>query len=624
MLSIAATLPAQGKTHPEELQLREQIDAAINRGVERVFDQQFRDGSWGLHGDFVGGRAGLCLYTLLQCGVARDHPSVKRAIAYLETCDPKHTYATTCMILAFDALRDGRDKEIQRLVDKLISWQRPDGTWAYPHGASDLSCTQYAALGLWVGIKRGISIDKRVFVDLLEGLEEHRTEVHKIKNPLKEGRTGAAKIESNGYSYRPAKEANQKPTGSMTTAGIAVMEICKAGLGRRMSKGLRRQTDRRIESALTWMAQNFSVTNNPNGGHHHYYLYGLERIGALTKREQIGEHWWYINGAKHLLKTQDKNTGAWSGINETCFSLLFLRRATSGHAPTTGGAGQVRHVFAAAKPDADVRLKGAGQQPLSIWIDGFGENLVELHSEYGLRIVSVEYLDGANNVLTKIASDPTKTWNNETFLHRDKAMRRGTYQVRARVTLLSNDVEPGNTDPVEVIESAPMTVTIRDVIEPWMETANLGFQQNLLRGQRVKFSASSSLDDKHAPKFLIDGLDSKKWIASEDDANPAVTITWKKPLTVASIMFAPCPQHDQEVKNYDEFDGIEVLIGNDRNRWIQIPTNADKLAPTMFELPKARKMRSITFRFTGRKRNKGRIGLSEFSLLPKRKKPRRR
>ena len=330
-LLLTSAVQGQGKTHPEELQLQESIDKAINRGVDHLFEQQFRDGSWGMHGDFVGGRAGLCLYTMLQCGVSRTHPSVKRAIAYLETCDPKHTYATACMILALDALRDGRDERIEQLVEKLISWQLPNGTWAYPHGASDLSCTQYAALGLWVGLKRGMSIDKRIFADLLEGLEDHRTKVHMIKNQLAKGRTGASKIASNGYSYRPSAEANQKPTGSMTTAGIAVMEICKAGLGRRMSRHLRRETDERIESALTWMAQNFSVTQNPNGGHFHYYLYGLERIGALTKREQIGEHWWYVNGAKHLIATQDKKTGAWAQVNDTCFSLLFLRRATSGH-----------------------------------------------------------------------------------------------------------------------------------------------------------------------------------------------------------------------------------------------------------------------------------------------------
>ena len=89
-------------------------------------------------------------------------------------------------------------------------------------------------------------------------------------------------------------------------------------------------------------------------------------------------------------------------------------------------------------------------------------------------------------------------------------------------------------------------------------------------------------------------------------------------------MLAPCPQHDREIKNFDEFSGVEVLIGNDRDRWLTIPLNPDKLAPTTFKLPKARKMRAIKFRFTGRKHVNGRIGLAEFSLLPKAKKRKRR
>lgn len=622
---LSRQLPCQGKLHPEELQLQPEIDAAIDNGVEYLFNQQIRDGSWGMHGDFVGGRAGLCLYTLLQCGVSRNHPSVQRAVAYLDSCEPQHTYATTCMILAYDALRDGRKKRIEQLVDKLISWQRPNGMWAYPHGAPDLSCTQYAALGLWVGIKRGIKIDRKIFQKLFDGLEDFRTRVQKVDNNLAKGRTGATKVDMAGYAYRPTKDGNHKPTGSMTTAGIAVIEICKAGFGRKMSRGLRRKATDRVDAALQWMEQNFSVTKNPNGGHEHYYLYGLERIGALTNREQIGPHWWYIAGAKHLLATQNKKEGHWRGVNETCFSLLFLRRATRGHAPTTGGGSDKnRHVFSAGDKKSDIRLRGAGQQPLAMWIDGFGETLRELHSEFGIRVVSVEYLDGDGNVLGKVAGDPTKTWNNETFLYRDKAVSRGQHEIKARVTLLANDTEPGNTDPVEVIESPPMKVAIRDVIEDWMKSANASYQLNLLRGRKVEVSPSSVLNDRLPGHNLIDGHDSKKWVAAPDDKNPNVLFTWRKPITVAAIMFAPCALHDRELRNYDDFGAIEVLIGNDRDRWLRIPANADKLAPTTFLLPKPRKMRSIRFRFADRVHRNGHIGLAEFALLPPQKKQRRR
>ena len=75
------------------------------------------------------GRGGLALYTLLQCGVSRDHPSVQRAVAYLDACDPERTYAVTTMLLAYDALRDGREDRIEALVEKLLLWQKPGGDW---------------------------------------------------------------------------------------------------------------------------------------------------------------------------------------------------------------------------------------------------------------------------------------------------------------------------------------------------------------------------------------------------------------------------------------------------------------------------------------------------------------
>ena len=619
-------LPGQNKPHPEELQLRAEINTAIDRGVESLVERQFRDGSWGVHGDDIGGRGGLCLYTLLQCGVSRDHPAMRRALAYCDNAEPNRTYATTCMIMALDALRDGRKTRIEALIKQMIGWQTPNGAWSYPHGPVDLSCTQYAALGLWIGHKRGLKIEQRVWEKLLDCVEDYRGEVEMLDNPIKKGRTGASKVESAGYRYRP--DGNQKPTGSMTSAAITIMEICKAGLGRKLNRNKRQRIDERIEAALRWLSQRFSVARNPNGGHDYYYLYGLERIGALTNREQFGPHWWYIMGAKHLLATQDKNTGAWGSVQDTCFALLFLRRATSGHAPTTGGGSGNRHVFAVGNADSDVRLRGAGQQPLSLWIDGFGASLVDLHSDFGLRVISVDYVDEAGNVLAKIAGDPTKTWQTkpgqgETYLHRDKAMSRGTHKLRARVTLLANDAEPGATGPIEVVESAWMTVKIRDVFEDWMETANANYQGNLLLDAKVELFASSAINKQNPGEHAIDGRDDKRWIASPDDKSPSLTISWRKPINVGRIMFAPPAQHEGERGQFDEFRALEVLIGKDKDRWIQIPMSQDKLAPSILVLPKPRKMRAIKIRFAGRVHKTGKIGLAEFALLPPEKKKRR-
>lgn len=609
------SLTAQAKVHPEELKLKPQIDKAIERGVEYLCNEQLRDGSWGLHGDYIGGRGGLVLYTLLQCGVSRNHPAVQRAVAYLDGCDPDRTYATTTMLLAYDALRDGtRQKRIEELVEKLLLWQKPGGDWGYPHAGPDLSCTQYAALGLYIGQKHGIKIDPSHFRDLLDSLEDYRGKPEKIPNPnIGEGRTGTSKVEIAGYRYRRHAE-NQPCTGSMTTAALAVMQICKAGLGKKLRRTTRNQIERKTDAAMIWMGKHFTPTKNPFGGHHYYYLYGCERVGALLRTEQFGKHWWYIDGAKFLVDKQDKKDGKWGSVTDTCFALLFLRRATSGHAPTTGlGTGNT-HSFAAGDEKSDIRLRGAGQQPLSIWVDGFGKDLLGLHSDFGLRIVSVTYEDDKGNILGKVAADATKTWNKETYLYRDKAIARGNHKIRARLEVLANDCAPGTTDATEEISSDWMEVKIRDVLAPWMETATNAYRENILRLQKAKVTVSSAMD-RNPGKNLFDGFESRRWLAAAEDTDPTVTFAWRKAQKVGRIMFTGLAQHEREIGRYDDY-AIEFAVGNDRRRWTRIEVPAGTLEPVVFELPKPRKMRSIRIRFVDRVKRNGQIGLSEFALLP--------
>jgi Mg-chelatase subunit ChlD len=82
---------------------------------------------------------------------------------------------------------------------------------------------------------------------------------------------------------------------------------------------------------MEWLAGHFTVEENPGASRsfHHYYLYGLERVGVLAGTEFIGEHEWYPLGARHLVRTQGA-TGSWGAdpFVDTCYSVLFLRRAT--------------------------------------------------------------------------------------------------------------------------------------------------------------------------------------------------------------------------------------------------------------------------------------------------------
>jgi len=143
-----------------------------------------------------------------------------------------------------------------------------------------------------------------------------------------------------GWSYIPKGKAGQyawmeTTCGSMTTSGAAALMICKASIEGTGAYGAwKSKINKGIRDGCAWLAHNFTVTGNPGrGGYHFYYLYGLERVGVLTLCRMLAKHDWYEEGAKHLLGAQAAS-GVWSGGGEsdlvnTCFALLFLKRATT-------------------------------------------------------------------------------------------------------------------------------------------------------------------------------------------------------------------------------------------------------------------------------------------------------
>ncbi len=161
-----------------------------------------------------------------------------------------------------------------------------------------------------------------------------------------------------GYSYRLAPGAPKnvapetKPTGAMTTAGLAALFICKAHLDSTpvYEKQLKGPIDKALRDGTAWLAKNFSVSGNPNSPMHvYYYLYGLERAGILLLVQKFGDHDWYDEGSRKLIADQ-KAEGEWDAGGagtvgptcDTCFALLFLARGTTPlvHIPTrtaTGG-----------------------------------------------------------------------------------------------------------------------------------------------------------------------------------------------------------------------------------------------------------------------------------------------
>jgi hypothetical protein len=72
------------------------------------------------------------------------------------------------------------------------------------------------------------------------------------------------------------------------------------------------------------------VEENPGKGdtHFFYYLYALERVGVVSRKQFIGDRDWFQEGAAVLLSKQDPE-GSWNrNLVDTCFALMFLKRTT--------------------------------------------------------------------------------------------------------------------------------------------------------------------------------------------------------------------------------------------------------------------------------------------------------
>lgn len=288
----------------------------------------------------------------------------------------------------------GADNEwMKKLIEWLVATQEPNSVWRYPGPAQDgnrmdASNSQYVMLALNTARRLGFNIPAQVWLNvanyflteqekdgpdveyfqvpaadlsilkLKKQMGALRKELLKIakkeKKPVDQEdmmKTGVdpyeefgkedIKMKARGWSYVPHDKCGIYIEfgifcGSMTTSGVAALVIAKAALEEMgQYKQIQKQVDQSIRDGCAWLAHNFTVQNNPKRqGYHYYYLYGLERAGALSLAREFGKHDWYDEGAEYLL-AQQTGDGSWpesghmSVFVDTCFAILFLCKATT-------------------------------------------------------------------------------------------------------------------------------------------------------------------------------------------------------------------------------------------------------------------------------------------------------
>jgi len=290
-------------------------------------------GAWQGHEDQGSGLTSLIVLALLSSGRTPDDPEISKALSYIRREKPRRVYEASLQCMALCAAEPGRDRE---LIERNIQWlikaqQRGDGGWAYgqENGISDESNSQFAVLALWEASKLGIDIPTET---------------------LRRGRNYwlGQMLPGGTWGYR----GDRTPRGSMTCAGIASLVILEDALasldasvqGERIQCCGGGSAERGFDPAasLQWLANNFSVNDNPGYREWYmYYMYALERVGRMTGQRFIGNHDWYREGSEAILRR--RNTiggkmpagGAESEIAATAMALLFLskgkRQVVIGH-----------------------------------------------------------------------------------------------------------------------------------------------------------------------------------------------------------------------------------------------------------------------------------------------------
>ncbi len=239
----------------------------------------------------------------------------------------------------------------------------------------ECSASQYAIMGLQCATRLGLKYNKSNLIDVYhfyrtqqdkDGPEVIRKEKdadgkdvdnpddgNKKKDPSKSTRAynPGKKDKARGWAYcrnEPHNPADVNTYGSMTAAGVCALIMIRDELENEPAmaakwKPLADQCQQNLNDGMAWMVTNWTMQENPKRQmyRYYYYLYMIERVGMLGGIDWVGKHDWYFEGAEILLKQQSADAGTkgmWDVQNEidpsdiynTCYALLFLKRATSG------------------------------------------------------------------------------------------------------------------------------------------------------------------------------------------------------------------------------------------------------------------------------------------------------
>ena len=363
---------------------------AIDAGVEYLLpatDKHLR-GLNGYRDERAVGQLALQVYALLVAGVAVEHPTVRASFAFLFKMKLRHIYTISCYAFALDAALNQLEgdlsltlsaaararlrnsgvvgkplrKRLGQVVAAVASGQNETGGWSYhvdSHGV-DNSNTQFAVLALGVGARRGMSVSRETWLEILgyfvenqeadgektpervelrpqpppavpdapagkRGVRTGVQERQEFENVLHAAGAEAEEVLRRGWDYRNGGGS----TWNMTCAGLSSLLVAKDYVGK-LPPQLREDLVAAIRDGYGWIMGNWDFQNN------YYGMYSLEKVADLGSVLRFGPHDWYREISEHLIQEQ-KDDGRWAPESghwnsppvSTSLALLILNRATS-------------------------------------------------------------------------------------------------------------------------------------------------------------------------------------------------------------------------------------------------------------------------------------------------------
>jgi HEAT repeats len=328
-------------------------DPAVARGVvflKRQLSGQQNQQIGGTQNQQIGETA-LATLAMLKAEVPASDPvivaSVERLRARFGTTGYQSerrgghdVYEAAVVALALANLPNSQTRtEMDSIARFLLGKQKANGSWDYDNRTTgDTSITQYALLGLWEAENSGASVPGAVW---------DRAAQWYLSTQQAEG----------GWVYHPGEGTSN--TLSMSAAGVGSLLICRRQLARYRARGDSETSllltavgdepklakyspstssatiDQAARRGIAWIAGHFTTDGKQSlivGQTPYYFLYGVERVGALAEKDALGGLDWFELGRQMIYATQ-RGDGGWDGANgdvaNTSWAILFVTKATA-------------------------------------------------------------------------------------------------------------------------------------------------------------------------------------------------------------------------------------------------------------------------------------------------------